>query len=529
MKKSSIHRREFLQFMGLGAVALSLSGGGLLSACSSAKRRILSAHPFESLDYSDEDTLRFAQGLNHRILVAWGETLSPGTRFGYNNDFLAFFPLNGNPKDGLLCVNHETPHTLFVSKYTDRSVPKTRAQVEQEMECTGVSIVHIKEGDTGEWSVVKGSKYNRLVNGKSPIPFVSPRRIAGRMQVVGTLANCAGGVTPWGTYLTCEENYDQFYGETRENGSLKPSFFGWEKIFPRPPEHYGWVVEIVPTTGRAKKLTALGRFCHESATVVRAKDGRPVVYSGDDADNQFLYKFVSSAQTSLHEGTLYVANTEKGEWLPLVWKDNPILRRAFKDQTDVLIHCRKAGSLLGATPLDRPEDIEICPRTGAVYVALTNNKTEKRYFGSILKIDDGERTGTKFSSSTFLLGGEDSGVSCPDNMAFDRKGNLWVTTDMSGMNKEPYTKFKNNGLFFLPMTGENAGRAYLVATAPNEAELTGPTFSPDGRTLFLSVQHPGELSQSFEALTSHWPGGGNSIPKPAVVAISGPLLDTIIG
>jgi secreted PhoX family phosphatase len=358
---------------------------------------------------------------------------------------------------------------------------------------------------------------------------VSPRSIAGRRQAVGTLANCAGGVTPWGTYLTCEENYDQFYGETRDNGSLKPSLFGWEKIFPRPPEHYGWVVEVVPATGRAKKLTALGRFCHECATVVRAKDGRPVVYSGDDADNQFLYKFVSSAKNSLHEGTLYVANTEKGEWIPLVWKDNPVLRRAFQDQTDVLIHCRKAGSLLGATPLDRPEDIEICPRTGAVYVALTNNKTEGRYFGSILKIDDGERTGTKFSSRTFLFGGEESGVSCPDNMAFDRKGNLWLTTDMAGMNKEPYTKFKNNGLFFLPMTGENAGRAYLVATAPNEAELTGPTFSPDGRTLFLSVQHPGELSRSFEALTSHWPGGGNSIPKPAVVAISGPLLDTIIG
>jgi secreted PhoX family phosphatase len=517
--------------MGLGAVALGLSGGSLLSACSSASRRILPAHPFEPLDYSSEDALRLAQGLNHRLLATWGEELSPGVNFGYNNDFLAFFPLNGNPKDGLLCVNHETPHSLFVSKYTDRSVPKTRAQVEQEMECTGMSIVHIKEGNTGEWSIVKGSKYNRLVNGKSPIPIVSARAIAGRKQAVGTLANCAGGVTPWGTYLTCEENYDQFYGETRDDGSLKPSLFGWEKHFPRPPEHYGWVVEIVPATGRAKKLTALGRFAHECATVARAKNGIPVAYSGDDADNQFLYKFVSSSKNSLEKGTLYVANTEKGEWIPLVWQDNPVLRRAFKDQTDVLTHCRKAGKLLGATPLDRPEDIEICPRTGAVYVALTNNKTEGRFFGSILKLEekDGDRLGTRFTASTFLMGGDDSGVSCPDNMAFDRRGNLWITTDMAGMNKEPYTQFKNNGLFFMPMTGENAGKAYLVATAPNDAELTGPTFSPDGRTLFLSVQHPGETSKSFDALTSHWPGGGNSVPKPAVVAISGPLLDTILG
>jgi secreted PhoX family phosphatase len=508
-------------------VALGFSGP-ILSSCASASRRILPSHPFEPLSYSSEDALRLAQGLNHHILATWGDELSPGVRFGYNNDYLAFFPLNGNPKEGLLCVNHETPHNLFVSNHPDRKKPKTRAQVENEMDCTGMSIVHIKEEESGKWSQVKGSRYNRLVNGKSPIPLVSPRPIAGRTQAVGTLANCAGGVTPWGTYLTCEENYHLFYGETLENGSLEPSHFGWEKIFPRPPEHYGWVVEVVPTTGRAIKLRALGRFSHECATVVRAPNGIPVAYSGDDADNQFLYKFVSSSKNSLEKGTLYVANTEKGEWIPLTWKDNPQLRRAFKDQTDVLIHCRKAGKLLGATPLDRPEDIEICPRTGAVYVALTNNKSAGRPFGSILRLDEADRLDTKFTASTFLAGGEESGLSCPDNLAFDRKGNLWVTTDMSGMNKEPYARFKNNGLFFIPMSGENAGGAYLLATAPNDAELTGPTFSPDGRTLVLSVQHPGERSRSMDALTSHWPDGGNSVPKPAVVAISGPLLDTIL-
>ena len=542
-KNTSVSRRDFLQFMGASAVTLSLAGsaGYLLQACSriatSPGDKIFPQHPFTALAPSAEDTVRLAQGLRQNFVAIWGDELKEGVRFGYNNDFLAFFPLDGNKKDGLLCVNHETPHNVFVSNWVDPSVPKTKAQVEQEMECTGVSIVHIREGKTGEWSVVKGSSYNRPVNGKSKIPFVSERAIEGSKVALGTLGNCAGGVTPWGTYLTCEENYGMFYGESVHRDGKKTRLpaneYNWDTHFPQPPEHYGWVVEIVPQTGKAKKLTALGRFSHEGATPVRAKNGIPVVYMGDDANDEFVYKFISASRDNLEKGQLFAADTVNGRWLELSWSKQKILREKFRDQTEVLIRAREAARLLGATPQNRPEDVEICPRTGAIFVALTNNKKRGDLFGQILKIEEknGDYLATEFKSSTFLAGGTATGFACPDNMAFDLKGNLWVTTDMSGsaMNKDEYAPFMNNGLYFIPMEGENAGKASLVATAPTDAEFTGPTFSPDGRTLFLSVQHPGERSTSATNLTSTWPHGGNSIPRPAVLAISGPLLDTIVG
>lgn len=530
--------------MGRGAVALSfVSSTGLLQSCSRLTttkpgEKIFPGHPFTPLPYSSEDTVRLTAGLNKHFIATWGDELSPGVHFGFNNDFLAFFPLNGNPKEGLLCVNHETAHNVFVSGWIDQSVPKTRAQVEKEMDCTGVSIVHIKEKKIGEWSFVKGSRYNRLVNGLSKIPLISERPIEGSKVALGTLGNCAGGVTPWGTYLSCEENYSMFYGETKYDSSgnrtFKPSnAYYWHHQFPQPPEHYGWVVEIEPKTGKAKKLTALGRFAHESATVVKAKDGTPVVYMGDDASDQHFYKFISDSKTSLEKGRLFVADTINGKWLPLSREGNKDFKEKFKDQTELLIRTREAAKMVGATPLNRPEDVDLCPITGAIYVALTNNKKKNDLFGSIMKVEEknGDYLSMEFKASTFVAGGEALGLACPDNLAFDPKGNLWVTTDMSGssMNRGEYAPFKNNGLFFIPMTGENAGKASLLATAPNEAEFTGPAFSPDGRTLFLSVQHPGEETESLDKITSHWPNGGNSIPRSAVLAISGPLLDTIMG
>ena len=182
--------------------------------------------------------------------------------------------------------------------------------------------------------------------------------------------------------------------------------------------------------------------------------------------------------------------------------------------------------MLGATELARPEDIEVHPKTGEVYVCLTNNKPKKNYHGSILKISpNGSDHGSdSFKAQDFLVGGED--FSCPDNLAFDKEGNLWFATDISGgaMNKPPYEKFKNNGLFYVPMSGRDAGKVKQIASAPTDAELTGLSFSPDGKTLFLSVQHPGEKSPNLQQLTSHWPRGGSERPLSSVVAIRGPLL-----
>ncbi len=530
----TLSRRDFLQFMGQGSVALGIASSvpWMLSSCAILPQS--ETVGFRPLKPSSEDLFRVCEGLRFQRVLTWGDETSPGVNFGYNNDFIGYFPLSET--EGLLCVNHETPHPLFVGGWKDESKPKTKEMVDREMRATGVSINHVRRISSAKWEVVKGSPYNRMVDGHAKIPLVADREIAGANIALGTLGNCAGGITPWGTYLTCEENYNLFYGENRYRSGKKPEFhssegFDWYKIYPQPPEHYGWVTEIDPRTGKAKKLTALGRFAHEGATVRVAQNGIPVVYMGDDANDQCLFKFISDSKDSLEKGRLFVADLKKGKWLGLTHK-NPLLKQ-FADQTEILIRAREAAHILGATPLNRPEDVEICPRTGDLYLALTNNKKRGDLFGSILKLSEKDNSplSLEFTSSTFMAGGEQLGFACPDNLAFDPKGNLWITTDISGssMNKKEYLPFKNNGLFYVPMTGEQAGNVYLVATAPTDAELTGPCFSPDGKTLFLSVQHPGELSKSLENCTSHWPEGGKAIPRPAVVALSGKLLDSIMG
>ena len=275
----------------------------------------------------------------------------------------------------------------------------------------------------------------------------------------------------------------------------------------------------------------MGRCAHECAQVWEAKDGRLVVYTGDDKNDEHIYKFISSKPGSLTEGTLYVADTEAGKWISLNYEEQEILQKNFKNQTEVLIRLREAAKLVGATPLNRPEDIEFDPITGNVLVTLTNNIPKEDYHGQILKIveDSEDKTGLSFKAETFLAGGEELGFACPDNMAFDPMGNLWFTSDMSGskMNKhEQYLPFKNNGLFYYDAETE---KVIQVASAPFDAEFTGPYFSPDGRTLFLSVQHPGETSQSMTELSSHWPDSGENLPRPAVITISGPALDTLMG
>jgi secreted PhoX family phosphatase len=189
---------------------------------------------------------------------------------------------------------------------------------------------------------------------------------------------------------------------------------------------------------------------------------------------------------------------------------------------------RQAARYIGGTALDRPEDIDIDPLSGHVFITLTNNSTTGNYYGSILKIEEegGDHASTKFKPSRFLIGGEESGFACPDNMAFDQAGNLWFASDISTsyLNKPPYTKFMNNGLFVVPRQGSQAGEVIQVGSAPVGAELTGLYFSPDGDTLFMSVQHPGENSRSLAELSSNWPEGEGKIPKPAVVTVSGDML-----
>lgn len=546
MKKKT--RRDFLQF--LGRAGIVVGAGGLLTSLSSCSPNAKVAanganqsakkFPFAGIPASLEDKVVLADGLAYKVLVSRGDAISAADKFGSHNDYLAYLPLDKkNPNEGLLWVNHEYLQPLFVNGFREGDFKnKTKAHIEAEMYEVGGSILHIRKNAKNEWEIVPNSAYTRRITGKTMIPFAWHEPIAGKTEGMGTLGNCAGGITPWGTVLTCEENYDMFYGETDYRNPQAPKHipayaYGWDLHYNNAPEHYGWVVEVDLRTGNAKKLIALGRCAHECATTFALPDGRTVVYTGDDANSEHLYKFISSKPNSLESGKLYVANTEKGEWLSLVWDEQPILQKHFKNQTEVLIRMREAAKLLGATPLDRPEDIEIDPLTGAVLITLTNNKPKGNYLGQILKIEEtnNDKSALTFKSSAFLTGGEELGFACPDNMAFDAKGNLWFTSDISGdsIGKGVYQKYGNNSLFIVPSVGEHRGKVLRVASAPKDAEFTGPFFAPDGKTLFLSVQHPGEQTTDINNCTSHFPDGGNSIPKSSIIAISGRALEDLLG
>lgn len=549
--KKEYDRKEFLSFLGKAGIGLAIIPPFLLG-CDGGETSVtleqlseehlekLKNLAVENLTASDRDDLILTKGLHYEVLIRWGDPINSDDTFGFNNDFTCFIPFDDKkPNDGLLWVNHEYVDSLFVSEYNstlhdDPFVSKTKEQVDKEMYDVGGSIVRIRE-ENGAWQVVKNDPRNRRITAKTAIPLNWDTPILGASTVIGTHSNCSGGITPWRTILTCEENYDSFYGETEydENNVAThvPSDDAWEKFYDYPPEHYGWVVEVDPETGEAQKHVALGRFAHECCTLKELDDKRIVAYTGDDKNSEHLYKFVSSKPGSLKEGTLYVADTVQGKWLALDWEAQPVLKNKFKDQTEVLIRAREASKLLGATELNRPEDIEIDPVTGNIFVSLTNNKDKDDFHGSILKIEEakGAYDALSFKVSTYLAGGEENGFSCPDNLAFDLAGNLWITSDMSGsaMNKEdePYMSFKNNSLFVIPRYGEDAGKVIRVASAPRDAELTGPWFAPDGKTLFLSVQHPGEQTTDLNNPTSKWPFDGDNIPKPSVVAIKGDLIE----
>jgi secreted PhoX family phosphatase len=290
------------------------------------------------------------------------------------------------------------------------------------------------------------------------------------------------------------------------------------------PEHYGWVVEVNPWTAEAKKLTALGRFAHECATTTTAKDGRCVVYMGDDKDNEFIYKFIAKKAGSLDEGELFVADTEKGQWISLSYEKSDTLKKEFSSEIEALIFTRKAAKILGATPQDRPEDIEIQPCTGDVIIACTNNFSANRPHGHLLKISEHETNplSMHFKSEKLWTGTDHSVMSCPDNLAFDPKGNLWICTDISGkkMHTGPYTEKGNNGLFVMPMSGAKKGELIQIASAPIGGEFTGPCFIDNGETLLLSVQHPGEGSNAQLGWLTHWPHeDASKPPQPSVIAV----------
>lgn len=530
-------RRSFIEFLGLATTGIIVAPG--IMSCQSDVDQSHSNdqnHSEKKESFlipgilpSTEDAVILSEGLAYSILIKWGDQINDQQYFGFNNDFTQFLPIDD--EKAILWVNHEYIDPRFISGENWKQ-NRTKEVIAKELKEVGGSFIGLKK-DGEHWRFDPNFKGNQRIDGHTLIPFNWDEPIFQQTAAMGTLANCSGGRTPWGSILTCEENYDSYYGERLDDGGFYPSYAAWETQFPNPPEHYGWVVEVNPTTFEAQKHVALGRFAHECACLKELEDGRLVVYSGDDAKNEHLYKFIGSKPGSLKEGILYVADTSNGKWISMDIDEQPVLQQNFKNQTEVLTYCRRAAKLLGATPLDRPEDIEIDPITGDVFIALTNNQAKGNYHGSILKISESnlQYDGFSFDADVFLAGGEETGFACPDNLMFDTKGNLWFTSDISGGDTSlpEYAAYGNNGLFVVPRSGEQAGKVIQMASAPIDAEFTGPCLSDDQKTLFLSVQHPGEYSPSLSELSSHWPEGGNATPKPSVICITGELLEQITG
>ncbi|MCA8954847.1 MAG: PhoX family phosphatase [Planctomycetes bacterium] len=619
-------RRQTLQALA-GVPVFALTAGALPARLRT--RDLLlpqSSLGFKGLPNQIRDRHAVAEGYDARVLLRWGDPVVGGApafdaahlsaaaqakQAGYNCDFVAFLPLpfgSGSSTHGLLCVNHEYTMRQLMWSRTGPKTPIDEARIRVEMEAHGHSVVEVKRVD-GAWQTVPEGRLNRRITGTTPIRISGPAAGDVRMktaadpagrEVLGTLSNCGGGVTPWGTVLIAEENVqDYFSGDPRKNpnaaalrryGLGKP-WFDWGRVEARfrlddPGYHneanrFGWVVEIDPFEPSAPpvKRTALGRFRHEAANTELAKDGRVVVYSGDDQAFEYLYKFVSHGRYDpknrsankdlLDNGTLFVARLDDdgtGHWLPLVFGAGPLTpANGFHNQADVLIEARRAADLVGATHLDRPEDVEANPRSGRVYVMLTNNSGRRAEqidaanprggakgnpHGHVLELSPpgaGEPGGAdhaalSFRWCVFLRAGDprdptdraeyhpetdpaNGWLSCPDNCAFDPKGRLWIATDQG-------TKQIGHGIpdGIRACDTDGAGRALtkLFFACPIGAEATGPCFTPDGTTLFVSVQHPaegthadGRTESSFDTPSTRWPDFAAGVPpRPSVVAIT---------
>jgi hypothetical protein len=558
--QSRMSRRNFLRglsVMGAGAAAASIIPAGVVSAAAPALVAAAAVKaqemglPFVPIEPSSADDLTLPEGFSYQVIIKQGDVFTPDGRiFGDNADWTGWYPLDPagdyNADEGILVVNNEYINTLFVGGWTGGD--KTAEQLAAEKAAVGLSAVHVRKVD-GNWMVVADSEMARRFDATDSIilsgPVAGTDAVNGATEVIGTMANCSGGQTPWHTALSCEENYQDYYGEDKNSSS---SGYGWLEAGGNDQgqiaEHYGWVVEYDPYTQVAKKRTAMGRFRHENVVIAIGASGKVVAYMGDDKRDEVVYKFISTNAYDasnreanldiLDSGILYAANFGSGRWIPVVWEGNEerlgnpdvVGGYTLTSQADVLTYTAQAARALGATPVDRPEDIEIHPATGDVYIALTNNSNHGNFHGQIVRImeEGGDHEALTFGWDIFAVGGPQSGFSSPDNMAFDTNGDLWMVTDVSSgsLNKGIYSFMGNNAMFMIPTSGENAGKAFRFASGPVETELTGQTWLGND-TLFLSVQHPGEVSESADAPTSHWPDGGDAMPKASVVAIIGPF------
>ena len=576
---------------------------------------------FEPVAPNDLDALVVPKGYEQGVVIRWGDPVVPGAprfdfanqtaaaqakQFGFNNDFCGLVPLG---RDRYLMVsNHEyTTESAMFFGY-DANNP-TREQAEIAWAAHGLSVVVVEEGRRGGLEVKLDRHYNRRITMTTPFEVRGPAAGSKYLRtkadptgrrVLGTQNNCAGGVTPWGTVLSGEENFNQYFANadavTDPVAKARNTRYGitggasqrkWERFddrfdlakTPNEANRFGWIVEIDPLDPHSTpvKHTALGRFKHEGANVIVARDGHVVAYMGDDERFDYMYKFVTDGKYKpgnsryarehnkklLDSGTLYVAKFTgdspaseidgsgavpsdgefdgSGEWIPLAHNDKSFVTGFTAEE--VYVFTRLAADVVGPTKMDRPEDVEPSLKNGRIYAALTNNTDRGKAgkegatepnprlankHGHVLELEErrGDHTGTRFSWKLLLLCGDPnspdtyfagydksqvSPISCPDNVAFDSKGNLWISTDGNALSH-------NDGLFAVPVAGRERGHVKQFLTVPDGAETCGPVVTDD--FVLVSVQHPGELDgASADNPLSHWPDGGTSQPRPSVVAV----------
>ncbi|MEV0302011.1 PhoX family protein [Streptomyces prasinus] len=567
------------------------------------------------------DAVTVPEGYDQDVVIRWGEPILRGApafdpenqtaeaqagQFGYNVDFLALLPLEGERGRQLLVANHEYTDEVLMFRGYDSDNP-TREQVEIGWAAHGLGVVVVEEDRrSGRLTPVTRHHLNRRLTATSEFRLTGPVAGSGLVRtsadptgrkVLGTLNNCAGGTTPWGTTLHGEENFNQYFangGRATDKrygigtGATERKWERFDKRFdlaqePNEAHRFGYVVELDPYDPDSvpRKRTALGRFKHEGATVRLTHDGRPVVYSGDDERFDYLYKFVGSKRmrhgnsrsarehnlTLLDEGTLYVARITgdspaieidgtgklpkdgefdgSGQWIPLATATAKGAVSHVDGMTaeEVFVFTRLAGDKAGATKMDRPEDVEPNPVTGKVYVALTNNSNRgvgahpkadeanprnANKHGHVLELTErwNRPESTRFAWSLFLVAGDPqdpatyfagfpkdsvSPISCPDNVAFDDHGNLWISTDGAALGS-------HDGLFGVATRGDRRGELKQFLTVPKGAETCGPIVQD--RRVLVAVQHPGEVDgASAENPGSTWPDGPGTYPRPAVVAV----------
>ncbi len=569
-------------------------------------RRLLG---FQGIPVSTADTVVVPNGYTARVLIAWGDPVSNGPAFlqdasnsaadqaqqwGMHNDGVVYFPLHGS-HEGLLVQNSE--YTDDGLLFPDGTANWNAEKTTKSQNAHGVNIIQISRRHRDEWRVVRPSSFGRRITARTPISIGGPAAGDARLktaadptgrQVLGTLNNCAMGFTPWGTYLACEENFNGYFFKTLANRNQMEIRYGiapfssgtrWHTTDarfnadtnPNEPNRFGWVTEINPfnRSSTPVKRTALGRLKHEGAWVQEARDGRVVVYMGDDEQFEYIYRYVSrrswrrmlrAGVNPLDDGTLYVAKFHadgSGEWLPLT-PGGPGLESLT--QNDILINTRTAADLAGATPMDRPEWIDTIPDALTGIATLTNNSargvagTNPRTgqpnpgvdaanprtpnpYGQVLRwYYEHDFTEPTFGWDIFALAGDPAVAAhgstivgdkygSPDGLYVAPSGRVWIQTDVSAstINSGAYAGFGHNQMVCAdPRSRET--RRFLVG--PAGSEVTGVFVTPDERTMFVGIQHPGEPPSGDNDPAnpkrfSSWPdGAGGGRPRSSCVVIT---------